>query len=113
MEGPYDGEHQPKEIVQIVVNAIKTLSRAPPEYRPLESSRLIKHLTNDVAYPKGNFRETSRWVSKGSPDDCCTRLKAKFSFYVPIVCYRNRHGGVGITCGLEQDRRSPQFSIRF
>lgn len=57
MEGPYDGEQQPKEAVQIVVNAIKTLSRAPPEYRPSESSRLIKHLTNDVAYPEGNLCE--------------------------------------------------------
>lgn len=64
MEDPYDGEHQPKEVVQIVVNAIKTLSRAPLEYRPLESSRLIKHLTNNAAYPEGIFCENSNCVSK-------------------------------------------------
>lgn len=53
MEDPYDGEQQPKEVVHIVTNAIKTLRRAPPEYRHSDYTQLIKQLANDVAYPEG------------------------------------------------------------
>ena len=53
MEDSSDGEQRPKEIVHIVTNAIKTLKRAPPEYRHSDYTRVIKLLANDVAYPEG------------------------------------------------------------
>lgn len=66
MEDPYDGEQQPKEVVHIVTNAIKTLRRAPPEYRHSDYTQLIKQLANDVAYPEEIVRAASELLAEWS-----------------------------------------------